>query len=110
MGQYLAAVVYQQHHHLVLKGRQVDFLVMDIDLAFLKIHPEIVQLKLLFLPADKGVLVPQPHTDAGQKFLCAEGLGYIIVRALVQGIDFFPFLSPGRDNDDRCVGLLPYLL
>ena len=110
MGQHLAAVVYQKYHHLVLQGRQVDFLVMDKNLALFKIHPEVVQFKLLVLPTDKGVLVPQPHTDTGQKLFCAEGFGHIIVRALVQGIDFFPLLPPGRDNNDRRIGLLPYLL
>ena len=51
----------------------------------------------------------QPHADSGQQLLRTEGLGHIVVRSLVQGIDFLPFLPSGGNHDNRHIGLLPDL-
>ena len=99
VGQHLAHVFGQQAEQLVLDGGQVDLLapqvdtaggVVDLELAVFKDGPVLAAAAAPVQPA-KGD--PQP----GQQLLHRKGLGQIVIRAGVQGVDLIGVLAPGTD-------------
>ena len=93
---------------LHLLGRRLDALAVDDELERVKVDNELVEdqtagLGLVVLAARAA----QNGLDSCQQLLHFEGLGEIVVRALLQALHLVVRLALGREHDDGGLAVLP---
>ena len=107
MGEHLAHILRHQAQELILDGGQVQLIVAQEDTAGSEIHLQLAvdehggrcRLRRLHHCQASG-----RHADTRQQLLHREGLGQVVVRAVVQRLDLIAVLAAGADDDDGHIG------
>ena len=99
MGQHLARMLHQYAQQIVLLGRQLHFLVPNLDDTPHQVDRKIAGAENWTL-AVRLQLVTQRRSNPREQLVHTEGLGDVVVGAKVEGLNF-PNLVPaaGEDHD-----------
>ena len=109
MGEHLAGVAAQEGDDLVFDLRQVHLSAVHAHDALFRVHLQAADIVDALFAFGHALAVAQRGADAGEQFLCAKGLGDIVVRAVIEGAHLVLFLPAGGDNHYRHAGPCAYI-
>ena len=100
VGEHLAGMLNQHAQELVLLGRELYFLVAQLDDAPHEINRQITDTENR--PLALGLqLVTKRCPHAREKLIHAEGLGHVVVGPEIERLDLAGFVTPARQHHDR---------
>ena len=100
MREDLAGVLQERGQQLVFDRREMNFHALHEHAAGGEVDLQVALLEDRRVAAG-ACGVADGDADAGQQLGRAEGLGEIVVGAVIEGGDFLRFLIAGGDDDDR---------
>ncbi len=111
MRQDLSRMTRHINQKVIFFGCKVDLFFVNADNPGLRINVKVADndrlRSLLFLLQSSA---PQVSTNPRQEFIHAERLGYVIVRAFIEGFNLAFIISPHGKNDDGDLGKTPNIL